>query len=794
MAQTPVQTIILPDSDPGITLYTKSLGSVPPLSGSVTVQINETIEKITNINQFVTQEATAVAAGSSHQIQINLNGRLSGDPRLTYDYVSNDLRLEGQITAYRVRTDEFYHINDTPWHFYNNLDTSNYLANHANAITGSTITTGNGFIGTLGAGSFTATDATITGNLTVTGTTTYINTDALNVTDKNIIIAKDAVDALQADGAGITIEGANVTLTYVEASNTFNISHDLVAPNANLGNVVVANYFIGDAYSLNNLPSGNITGQVANANISDQVYNNAQPNITSVGTLLSLTIGPDSGNVNTTLAGNGDINTAGNIYAENISLVANVNAYYANISGDIKASNADLGNTVTANFFTGTLTSNAQPNITSVGNLVSLIVTQEYGRGNIQADNIISSGNIDALNLLGDGYSISNINGANVSTVPYANVANNVSGSDVHGNVQYASYAYQVDGANVMGEVANANSATYVEWTGVLNQPTHLESFSNANTKYITLNSISVDTIPAEPGPGFPGSLTYETTTGVLSFTGATIPSSLSAFSNDPLYIQANSSSQNLTTEQKNNAKTNLGLHAVATYGSYANLSDVPTSLSAFTNDPVYITIGDVSTNGYATTTYVDNAIGNLVDNAPLALDTLNEIANALANDASFSSTITLSLDNRLRIDVDTQNLTPTEKQNAKTNLGLHAVASSGNYNDLENLPALKSVATSGAYSSLTGLPTLSDVSASGSFNDLIDVPNFKTVATSGSYNDLIDVPDFANLYVSRTYFDTVISQIFSLIVNGGNAGGFSSIDGGTSSSPFNTTIDGGVA
>ena len=45
-----------------------------------------------------------------------------------------------------------------------------------------------------------------------------------------------------------------------------------------------------------------------------------------------------------------------------------------------------------------------------------------------------------------------------------------------------------------------------------------------------------------------------------------------------------------------------------------------------------------------ATTAYVTTAIGNLVDSAPGALDTLNELAAALGDDASFSSTVTTSL------------------------------------------------------------------------------------------------------------------------------------------------------
>jgi hypothetical protein len=48
-----------------------------------------------------------------------------------------------------------------------------------------------------------------------------------------------------------------------------------------------------------------------------------------------------------------------------------------------------------------------------------------------------------------------------------------------------------------------------------------------------------------------------------------------------------------------------------------------------------------------ATTNYVDTAVSNLIDSAPGALDTLNELAAAINDDASFASTITTSLGNK---------------------------------------------------------------------------------------------------------------------------------------------------
>jgi len=64
-----------------------------------------------------------------------------------------------------------------------------------------------------------------------------------------------------------------------------------------------------------------------------------------------------------------------------------------------------------------------------------------------------------------------------------------------------------------------------------------------------------------------------------------------------------------------------------------------------FTGNPVAPT-QSASNNStrIATTAYADTAVSNLVDSAPAALDTLNELAAALGDDASFSTTVTNSI------------------------------------------------------------------------------------------------------------------------------------------------------
>ena len=64
-------------------------------------------------------------------------------------------------------------------------------------------------------------------------------------------------------------------------------------------------------------------------------------------------------------------------------------------------------------------------------------------------------------------------------------------------------------------------------------------------------------------------------------------------------------------------------------------------------SNPNYLT-SHQSLSGYATESYVGTAISNLVDSAPSTLDTLNELAAALGDDANFSTTITTSIGTKL--------------------------------------------------------------------------------------------------------------------------------------------------
>ena len=75
----------------------------------------------------------------------------------------------------------------------------------------------------------------IAGNLQVTGTTTTINSTTVTTSELNIELAKDATNSAAANGAGITVSGANATLTYTSADDSWNLNKPLKVPAVTIG-------------------------------------------------------------------------------------------------------------------------------------------------------------------------------------------------------------------------------------------------------------------------------------------------------------------------------------------------------------------------------------------------------------------------------------------------------------------------------------------------------------------------------------------------------------------------------
>ena len=198
------------------------------------------------------------------------------------------------------------------------------------------VTGGVGIGGNLNVGSnLTVTGNTIIqGNLTVQGDFTTLNVATLDVEDLNITIAKGAGTAAAADGAGITVDGANATITYAQSDDSWNFNKKVnftstattVLGNVNItsGNIttlVAPNFSSGNVQ----ITGGNITNLSNLSATSTYTTNFSSSNVLITGGYIDgTTIGantPSAGNFTTANTVNLNV-TAGNVttlYAQNFN-------------------------------------------------------------------------------------------------------------------------------------------------------------------------------------------------------------------------------------------------------------------------------------------------------------------------------------------------------------------------------------------------------------------------------------------------------------------------------------------
>jgi Chlorovirus glycoprotein repeat len=198
--------------------------------------------------------------------------------------------------------------------------------------------------------------------------------------------------------SSITINGAAVSLggsVVIDTSATGLTGNTL---NSNIANSNLTS--VGTLTSLT--VSGNITaGNVSATNLTGALTTAAQPNITSMGNL-------------TALSASGNIITTGNVIA----------AKFYGDGSQLTGLPANYGNTQVAAYLPtyagnigGTVTTTAQPRITSVGNLTALSAS----------GNISTTGNVVAAKFYGDGSALTGVVATgigNLSSITVGNIIN----------------------------------------------------------------------------------------------------------------------------------------------------------------------------------------------------------------------------------------------------------------------------------------------------------------------------------------------------------------------------------
>jgi hypothetical protein len=224
--------------------------------------------------------------------------------------------------------------------------------------------------------------------------------------------------------------------------------------------------------------TGNIIGgNLSGTSIAGTLTTAAQPNITSVGTLSSVSV-------------------TGNVQGGNVRTVGLISA-----TGNI------TGGNVSATNLTGSLTTAAQANITSVGTLTSLAVT-----GNISSGNV--SGTRGAFtNIAGTLETAAQPNITSVGTLSSVSVTGNVQGGNVR-TVGLISATGNITGNFILG---NGSQLTGIDATSIQNGTANVRTFLNGNVTTSAAGTANVLVVTST------GTVTTGTTSATGNITGGNI-------------------------------------------------------------------------------------------------------------------------------------------------------------------------------------------------------------------------------------------------------------------------------
>jgi len=288
---------------------------------------------------------------------------------------------------------------------------------------------------------------------------------------------------------------------------------------------VSAPFFVGGGNALSNVQSSGLVGNVANANVALVVSQPAQPNITSLGTLTALAVsgGVTAGTFYGSGSGLSGVPVANLVGTVNYSNTAGVvtNPAQTNITSvgtlgslTVSGSFSAQGNAVTNVQTALVVTQAAQPNITSVGTLTSLQVTGSvtggtfYGSGagltNVPVGNLI--GTVNYANTAGAVVNPAQPNITSLGTLTTLSVIGSLIAGTISGDGQGL---YGIHPSSITGTVATANSVVQPAQPNITSVGTltglaisgllvasNASGLSNINASNLALGTLSTGVFP----------------------------------------------------------------------------------------------------------------------------------------------------------------------------------------------------------------------------------------------------------------------------------------------------------
>jgi hypothetical protein len=371
---------------------------------------------------------------------------------------TSNVIIGGNLQAGNIRTGEIFATQ--------NISTSTNIAAGGNILTYGSLTVGGNTI--------------LQGNLQVLGTETIINTEVLNVTDKNITIANGALNPSQANGGGFIVDGANASFLYYSIPNVFVSSHPIRAP-AFEANTITANVFYGTF-------QGNISGNLTVPGSNTQVLYNQNGN---AGASSAFTFDYASnvltlvGNVSANYyLGNGRFLT-GLVTTDQLYSNANVANYLPIYSGNVgTGAGYILGNGA---FLTGLPAQYSNANVANYLPIYSGSLPNLLG-------NVTTTANVQANAFVANGEG--NLNIVSTANIILSSTQLQVT-SDTVVNANVTANYYFGNGAFITGlpaQYSNANVANYLPtYTGNLASLTgNVITTANVNASNILISSTDV--------------------------------------------------------------------------------------------------------------------------------------------------------------------------------------------------------------------------------------------------------------------------------------------------------------